>query len=407
MQQLTDQERLKPWMSVALFAVGVVYLITAGSFMQSRWRTVGLVLSELGFLALAVLFCVITRVKIKEVFPIKKITVRDFFGVVFMFIGGFLLNMTCMGISMTVLSVLGKTEVFDEVVGLQEFLFGNQPSFTIIVLTAAVMPAICEEAFMRGAILSGFRGLKKDWVIILLVGLFFGILHLSPLRFLNTACLGAILAYIMVKKNNILLPMLLHFLNNVISSISGFVGSSQEADISSVLDTIDPVMLLGSFLILTFIAPIMLVVGAILLDKGANKTKSIVIAAVISGAMLIGGIGISLFSAAGSMMNGSLLNWNYTFTVTEDTLSAKNLAEAGIEVEEERTYMVVVSSVATGAEISFTIQDENGEEVLSRSAKNMLVVSENIKLSPGHYDLFFEGGEDMVGKAFSYQVIVK
>nr|MCR4946292.1 hypothetical protein [Lachnospiraceae bacterium] len=125
------------------------------------------------------------------------------------------------------------------------------------------------------------------------------------------------------------------------------------------------------------------------------------------GAMLIGGIGISLFSAAGSMMNGSLLNWNYTFTVTEDTLSAKNLAEAGIEVEEERTYMVVVSSVATGAEISFTIQDENGEEVLSRSAKNMLVVSENIKLSPGHYDLFFEGGEDMVGKAFSYQVIVK
>ena len=407
MQQLTDQERLKPWMSVALFAVGVVYLITAGSFMQSRWRTVGLVLSELGFLALAVLFCVITRVKIKEVFPIKKITVRDFFGVVFMFIGGFLLNMTCMGISMTVLSVLGKTEVFDELVGLQEFLFGNQPSFTIIVLTAAVMPAICEEAFMRGAILSGFRGLKKDWVIILLVGLFFGILHLSPLRFLNTACLGAILAYIMVKKNNILLPMLLHFLNNVISSISGFVGSSQETDISSVLDRIDPVMLLGSFLILTFIAPIMLVVGAILLDKGANKTKSIVIAAVISGAMLIGGIGISLFSAAGSMMNGSLLNWNYTFTVTEDTLSAKNLAEAGIEVEEERTYMVVVSSVATGAEISFTIQDENGEEVLSRSAKNMLVVSENIKLSPGHYDLFFEGGEDMVGKAFSYQVIVK
>ena len=407
MQQLTDQERLKPWMSVALFAVGVVYLITAGSFMQSRWRTVGLVLSELGFLTLAVLFCVITKVKIKEVFPIKKITVRDFFGVVFMFIGGFLLNMTCMGISMTVLSVLGKTEVFDEVVGLQEFLFGNQPSFTIIVLTAAVMPAICEEAFMRGAILSGFRSLKKDWVIILLVGLFFGILHLSPLRFLNTACLGAILAYIMVKKNNILLPMLLHFLNNVISSISGFVGSSQETDISSVLDTIDPVMLLGSFLILTFIAPIMLVVGAILLDKGANKTKSIVIAAVISGAMLIGGIGISLFSAAGSMMNGSLLNWNYTFTVTEDTLSAKNLAEAGIEVEEERTYMVVVSSVATGAEISFTIQDENGEEVLSRSAKNMLVVSENIKLSPGHYDLFFEGGEDMVGKAFSYQVIVK
>ena len=407
MQQLTDQERLKPWMSVVLFAVGVLYLITAGAYMQTKWGTAGLVLSELGFLALAVLFCVITRVKIKEVFPIKKITVRDFFGVVFMFIGGFLLNMTCMGISMTILSLLGKTEVFDEVAGLQEFLFGNQPMFFVIILTAAVMPAICEEAFMRGAILSGFRGLKKDWLIVLLVGLFFGILHLSPLRFLNTACLGAILAYIMVKKNNILLPMLLHFLNNVISSISGFFGSSQEADISSVLDTIDPVMLLGSFLIFTFIAPIMLVVGAILLDKGANKTKSIVIAAVISGAMLIGGIGISLFSAAGSMMNGSLLNWNYTFTVTEDTLSAKNLAEAGLEVEEERTYMVVVSSVATGAEISFTIQDENGEEVLSRSAKNMLVVSENIKLSPGHYDLFFEGGEDMVGKAFSYQVIVK
>ena len=204
MQHLTNQERLKPWKGFVLFAVGLCFLLFIGSYMQVNWGIPGLILTEIGFLTISLVYCLINKVSLKEVFPIKKISGRDFFGTIFMFLGGFLLNLIAAGISMFVLDMIGMRDSLSEVSSLNDFLYGSQMVYMLIVLVVAVTPAICEEAFMRGAVLSSFRGFKNDKWIIFFVGVFFGILHLSPLRFLNTACLGAILAYIMVKKNNIL-----------------------------------------------------------------------------------------------------------------------------------------------------------------------------------------------------------
>ena len=96
-----------------------------------------------------------------------------------------------------------------------------------------------------------------------------------------------------------------------------------------------------------------------------------------------------------------------SYTITEESLSADNLAEAGIEIDEERTCMVVVSANVIGGELSFTMEDEEGNAIISKSAKNMLLVSEAVRLKPGHYSLYFEGGENLVGKQFAYEVIVK
>ena len=71
MQKLTNQERLKPWMGIVLFAVVMALFLTAGSYMQTNWGMTGLILTELMFLATAVGFCLIRKVKIKEVFPVK------------------------------------------------------------------------------------------------------------------------------------------------------------------------------------------------------------------------------------------------------------------------------------------------------------------------------------------------
>ena len=126
MQKLTNQERLKPWMGFVLFFVGLMFLYFIGSYMQTNWGMIGLILTELGFLAISLLYCVINKVSIKEVFPIKKITGRDFVGTIFMLIGGFLANLIAIGISMLVLSALGQGDITSEVSGLSDFLYGNK-----------------------------------------------------------------------------------------------------------------------------------------------------------------------------------------------------------------------------------------------------------------------------------------
>jgi membrane protease YdiL (CAAX protease family) len=407
MQKLTNQEKMKPWMGFVLFFVGLMFLYFIGSYMQTNWGMIGLILTELGFLAISLLYCVINKVSIKEVFPIKKITGRDFVGTIFMLIGGFLANLIAIGISMLVLSALGQGDITSEVSGLSDFLYGNKLPYIIIVLIVALTPAICEEAFMRGAILSSFRGFKRDWGIVLLVGVFFGILHLSPLRFLNTACLGAILAYIMVKKNNFLLPMLVHFLNNFLTTIAGVSASGSGTDAAAALDGVSAAVTFGSLLAAGFLCPLALVIGARLYDKEAVKGKHFAIAGILSALLLIVGIATTIVSSVNGLYSNALLNWNYTFTVDEEALECDNLAEAGIEITEVETHTIIVSAVSSKANITFTMVDENGEEIITESATGMLMISQTVELAPGHYTLYFTSDDTILGKSFSYQVIVQ
>ena len=83
----------------------------------------------------------------------------------------------------------------------------------IAYLIIAVMPAICEEALHRGFILTSMKPIKREWIIVLVMGLIFGLFHLDPYRFAATAILGMALTYIMLKTRNILMPALFHLIN--------------------------------------------------------------------------------------------------------------------------------------------------------------------------------------------------
>ena len=51
--------------------------------------------------------------------------------------------------------------------------------------------------------------------------------------------------------------------------------------------------------------------------------------------------------------------------------------------------------------------DENGEEIITESATGMLMISKTVELAPGHYTLYFTSDDTILGKSFSYQVIVQ
>ncbi|MBR4010295.1 MAG: CPBP family intramembrane metalloprotease [Clostridiales bacterium] len=297
MEQISNQKKLRPWMGVLVQAGCLALFVTAGAYMQRNWGQLGLFTSEAMFAVVSILYCLARRVKLKEMFPIKKITLRDFFGVILVAGGTILFSLLAMTISLIIMPRSFQSEL----TGLTDYLY-SENSLWYLLLAAAVMPAICEETMERGMVLSHFRSLKKDWMIALIVGAFFGIMHMSVMRFLTTACGGFFLSLVMTKKNNLLLPMMMHFLNNGFSVVVGSLTRSlkpvAEATASSAtagFTTSSAVAAFGEYLVIGCIAPILIVLGFFLLDPQGNRGKAgqrLAVAGTFSAIMLVLGMNI-------------------------------------------------------------------------------------------------------------------
>ena len=169
---------------------------------------------------------------------------------------------------------------------------------------AVICPPICEEAITRGAILSHFRSFRKDYMTVLIIGIMFGAMHTDAIRFFNTFLLGSVTAYLVVKRNNIMLASLVHFLQNFVTGgmqvIMSAVSSANSTAAAVTSKTMPPVVYLGSTMVTFCFAPVCLVLGQHLIkrqvqiSKGQSKSgklwPKLVIAIVLSLASLIIGL---------------------------------------------------------------------------------------------------------------------
>ena len=87
MRTIDTPTKWKPWQGVILQIAALVLLLTAGVFLQRQFGFAGLIMSELQFLILAVSYTLIRRTPLREVFPVHKISFRDFWGTVFLWMG--------------------------------------------------------------------------------------------------------------------------------------------------------------------------------------------------------------------------------------------------------------------------------------------------------------------------------
>ena len=395
MQKLTNQERLRPWMGFVLFGFMMAVFVTLCAWMQQNWGMVGLVLTELILAAIAIGFCLIRKVKISEVLPIKKITVRDFFGCVILLISTYMISMA---------SVMLTAFIFPdsaaEANALGSFLYDGTYGLIPLLLIVALLPATCEEIFHRGAVLSTFRSLDKEWIAVILVGLFFSINHLSILRGPFTFILGAVFAYVVIKKNNILLTMMMHFMVNSFSvCLTYFVLSNTEMETSSMslevgLDTV------GLYTALMFLAPVLFVTGKMLLMPETHKNKHFAIAGIISAAMLIGGIVIMMLGS-----KQSLFSANGPLDMSEGEVKTFD----GICIQEEDDYTIVV--VITGSEGNFRVEvkDENGEVACggNMDTSMMQIYNSTVRLDEGEISIDIISLSGDPGQNASYSIAVK
>ena len=90
------------------------------------------------------------------------------------------------------------------------------------ILTIALLPAIFEELLFRGVIFNAFNKKYGMYIAIIVSALLFGVYHMNWLQGINAFILGLALAYIYLKSNSLFVPILFHFINNLISVLMDY-----------------------------------------------------------------------------------------------------------------------------------------------------------------------------------------
>lgn len=102
------------------------------------------------------------------------------------------------------------------------------------LLLIAVVPAVCEEFFFRGA----FQQLLQQWTrsahaAVWTAAFVFSAIHVQFFGFVPRLILGALLGYIFLYTRNLWIPIIVHFLNNALA-ILNFYYISESSDFSQV-----------------------------------------------------------------------------------------------------------------------------------------------------------------------------
>lgn len=99
---------------------------------------------------------------------------------------------------------------------------------SFVVFIVAVVPSICEEVLFRGFVQKSFEQKFKPYFSIFITSLFFGLYHFNPYGLIALISLGFYFGYAAYKSDSIIIPMILHFLNNFLAVIAFLVLGSEE-----------------------------------------------------------------------------------------------------------------------------------------------------------------------------------
>ena len=109
---------------------------------------------------------------------------------------------------------------FDMLNEMVEKTYGNLLSssnifeFILVVVVVSVVPAISEESMFRGFVQRSFELKLKPYMAIFLTALFFSAYHFNPYGFIPLFILGAFFGFAAYMSRSLVVPMILHFLNN-------------------------------------------------------------------------------------------------------------------------------------------------------------------------------------------------
>jgi sodium transport system permease protein len=90
-----------------------------------------------------------------------------------------------------------------------------------LLMYIALLPAVCEELLFRGVLLSGLKRRLRPAALVVVVGIIFGLFHVSLYRIAPTAALGMILTLIALLTGSVFPGMVMHAGNNALGVLGG------------------------------------------------------------------------------------------------------------------------------------------------------------------------------------------
>ena len=133
---------------------------------------------------------------------------------------GFLLSYVTLGVSLiwqNVLALLGYTHI-----NAPGTIYSGIEVLILELLCTAALPAIFEELTDRGLALQMFKDIEDEKVTMILMAIIFSLAHQNIMQTGYTFIGGLIFAFLAIKTKSIIPGMIIHFINNALSVISGY-----------------------------------------------------------------------------------------------------------------------------------------------------------------------------------------
>jgi hypothetical protein len=240
------------WKAVALIILGAVLQLIAGlffSFLKLRYLLVEIIfVSTIAWLPVILIGFRFMKAEFKDVFRFSFTFFRVFSVIIMTF--GFNILLSQLTTAIDMYTALDVSEGFEET---YTTIFQEIKSMPLLGLVAiVVVPAFFEEMVFRGILLYGFAKNYKYWIAIILSSFLFAILHFEWLQSISAFFAGIYLGWVYLKSRSLLMPMVAHGMNNLISILPVFIVGNIFSDEALMSDT-EPV-LMGYRLIIFFAA---------------------------------------------------------------------------------------------------------------------------------------------------------
>jgi membrane protease YdiL (CAAX protease family) len=112
----------------------------------------------------------------------------------------------------------------------------NVPEMLLVIITISVVPAICEEVMFRGYIQRSFGFKFRPHIAAVLTAVFFALYHFNPYGLIPLITIGFFLGFAAYSSQSLVIPIIIHFLNNFFAVILYFIIGDDELFKSNVSD---------------------------------------------------------------------------------------------------------------------------------------------------------------------------
>lgn len=206
------------YLIIAVMSISISFILT---FLYEKngfelQMVPNILLSEAMLIVPTVIILLFSKDKLTEVFSIRKINWRTFFGVI-----AFTMASSPL---VTLVNLVSQLFVDNTITTNSGQFLSLHP--LLLVFFIGILAPVCEEAVFRGPILSGYKKEGNTWKAILVSALLFGLLHMNVNQASYAFVIGVLLGFLLEATGSIFSTMLFHMLVNSTNAIMMIISDS-------------------------------------------------------------------------------------------------------------------------------------------------------------------------------------